>query len=61
MAPLRRSAPLTARVGGQIDAVLLNDTIVSNAHDEMVVPRKADGGLDWSFTGPDDDWWTRGA
>ena len=44
----------TARIGGEADAVMLRDTYTF--FNEMgKVPRNADGGLDWSFTGPDND------
>jgi hypothetical protein len=53
---LRKAAPRpgTSRAGGGVDAVLLNDTY--DFYGEVGrVPRNADGGLDWLFTGPVND------
>ena len=47
-------APGTARVGGEADAVMLRDTY-SFSKEVGRVPRSRDGGLDWAFTGPDND------
>lgn len=53
---LRQPAPLegSSVVGGQTDDVRLSDTY--NFYGEVgKVPRNADGGLDWNFTGPVND------
>ena len=53
---LRLQAPTRgiARIGGEVDAIMLNDTYVFYGEIGRV-PREADGGLDWYCNGPVDD------
>ena len=49
-------APGTRLAGGLVDAMVFNDSFwVDDVYEAAVIPRNADGGLDWLCTGPSED------